>query len=490
MIKSRTHCIINIITIFFLINSFAFANVDENKVEQSVVLITNHQQHPDWQSPWKMMSTTTTSGSGFLIHNQWILTNAHVVSNSRLLIVNKFNMSQPFIADVFAVAHDSDLAVLKVRDPRFYENMEPLKFGNMPELRSNVRTYGYPAGGQKISRTEGVVSRFEFGNYVHPGVDAHLLVQTDSAINPGNSGGPVLQQNKVVGVAFQSNPSLNDVGYFIPVPLIQRFFNDIEDGQYDGVPEVGVQISDLLNPFHQKFLKMPEGTTGVLVDRVMPQSSAEGVIEEEDVLVSVDGHPIDWDGLVDYNGHRIVFFVWVEEKQVGEPLTFRIWRNQKFHDVVLHLKPPPYIHELRNSYDELPEYLIFGGLVFMPLNRNYIDTLGKNSPSLLYEHWYHEVENPKTRYEQVIILTRVLPAPVNSGYASLNNYVVSKVNDIDIQSMKHLQEVLDNLKGEEFYVFESQWTPLPVVIERKVAEEQGSQILKQYGILKGSHIMQ
>lgn len=79
-----------------------------------------------------------------------------------------------------------------------------------------VVTYGYPAGGEQISYTRGVVSRIELQNYVHIGNRSLLAVQTDAAINPGNSGGPVIQDDRVVGVAFQGVPGLENAGFFIP----------------------------------------------------------------------------------------------------------------------------------------------------------------------------------------------------------------------------------------------------------------------------------
>ena len=200
----------NLVKIFFMLIclcSFYYLNAHAkvSGIEHAVFRITNFQQRPDWQSPWKLKPTVRGQGSGFLIKNDFILTNAHVVSDSRMLLVNKISSSKPFLADVFAIAHDSDLALLKVRDPNFYLNLNPLKLGGIPKLRSRVRAYGYPMGGQELSRTEGVVSRIEFGTYVHSGIDSHLLVQTDSAINPGNSGGPITQSGKAIGVAFQSN---------------------------------------------------------------------------------------------------------------------------------------------------------------------------------------------------------------------------------------------------------------------------------------------
>ena len=44
------------------------------RVEQSVVRITNYQQTPDWQEPWRLSPTISNTGSGFLIEGGLILT--------------------------------------------------------------------------------------------------------------------------------------------------------------------------------------------------------------------------------------------------------------------------------------------------------------------------------------------------------------------------------------------------------------------------------
>ncbi len=453
------------------------------RVEQSVVRITNYQQTPDWQEPWRLSPTISNTGSGFLIEGGLILTNAHVVSDSRMLLVNKHSNPEPYIARVYAVAHDSDLALLEVQDPEFQNDLTPLPFGELPQLQSRVRAYGYPQGGQDLSRTEGVVSRIEFGTYVHPGIDAHLLVQTDSAINPGNSGGPVIQDGLVVGVAFQSNLRLNDVGYFIPTPLVRRFLKDIEDGHYDGVPEIGIQTTSLLNRHLRDYLELPEGQEGVIVERVLPGSSADGLLQPGDVLLEVGPRKLDLAGMVPYKGQIVDFFIESEEKQVGDPLPLKIWRSGTLKEVTLSLKPPPFSNELRNSYDRLPEYRIYGGLVFVVLSRNLIQAQKGFPPVLAYEHWFREAEQPGTRRQQVVVVSQVLPLPCNAGYAGLENYVVDEVNGVRITSLAHLDQVLQNLPEEErFLVLTSEWSPTPVILNRQEAEAQEPELFKRYGI--------
>ena len=151
------------------------------------------------------------------------MTNAHVVSWSKHILVQRYQDPQLYPAKIEFIGHDCDLAVLQVDDPAFFDGINPLHIGELPEVRSTVTTYGYPAGGQQISYTRGVISRIEMQRYSHIYNRSLLAVQTDAAINPGNSGGPALQDDRVVGVSFQGRPGLENAGFFIPPNIIATF---------------------------------------------------------------------------------------------------------------------------------------------------------------------------------------------------------------------------------------------------------------------------
>src|SRR5581483_8470554 len=128
-------------------------------------------------------------------------------------------------ATVQFIAHDCDLPLLNVSSPNFFKNMIPLQFGGIPALESTVSAYGFPIGGERMSITTGIVSRIDFNLYAHSSIDSHLAIQISAQINPGNSGGPVMQDGKVVGVAFRgySGDVAQGVAYMIPTPVIKRF---------------------------------------------------------------------------------------------------------------------------------------------------------------------------------------------------------------------------------------------------------------------------
>src|SRR5437868_9677126 len=285
-------------------------------IQKSLVRITATEVAPDYRAPWNAGMLGRGVGAGFVIEGNRIMTNAHVVSNSRYLTVERDGDPNKYPAKVLFVAHDCDLALITVDSPNFYKNMLALKLGGIPELESTVSAYGYPIGGERMSVTTGIVSRIDFQLYTHSSIDQHLAIQISAQINPGNSGGPVMQNTKVVGVALQvySGDVAQGVAYMIPTPVIQRFLTDIKDGHYDKYVDLGLTYSKLQNPAQRRYLGLQDDGRGVVVNTVIEAGSAGKVLKQGDVLLSIDDHPIGSDAFVELEGGRAEFQEIVERK--------------------------------------------------------------------------------------------------------------------------------------------------------------------------------
>src|SRR5438034_855914 len=297
-------------------------------VQKSLVRITATEVAPDYRAPWNAGMLGRGIGAGFVIEGNRIMTNAHVVSNSRYLTVERDGDPNKYQAKVLFVAHDCDLALITVDSPNFYKNMLALKFGGIPELESTVSAYGYPIGGERMSVTTGIVSRIDFQLYTHSSIDQHLAVQISAQINPGNSGGPVMQNGKVTGVAFQgySGDVAQGVAYMIPTPVINRFLKDVSNGHYDKYVDLALSYSKLQNPAQRKFLGLKDDDRGVLVNTVVEAGPSATVLRPGDVLLAIDGHPIASDGNVELDGERADFQEVVERKFKGDSVKLDIWR--------------------------------------------------------------------------------------------------------------------------------------------------------------------
>jgi S1-C subfamily serine protease len=459
---------------------------DEESLRKSVVRLVNFAQRGDWLSPWEVTRVDERSGSGFVVEGGAILTNAHVVGDSRLLLVFLDRDPTPHPAAVVHVAHDCDLAMVRPEDPAVLAQVPALPIGALPRLRSVVETFGYPAGGTQLSVTRGVVSRIDDQMYVHSGVDSHLAVQTDAAINPGNSGGPVIQEGRVVGVAFQAAGGLENVGYMIPTEVVRRFLKDIADGRYDGYPDLGIRTAGMENPAARRRAGMSDSESGVRVDGVDPGSSADGTIREGDIVLEVDGRPVANDGTVEDGELRIPFGLLADRRQAGEPVPLRVLRGGEriVHSVVLKVYPP--YRRQANQYDVLPRYYIYAGLVFVPLDIEVAKTFGedwiaKGDRPLLDALLNEPVRDPSQRLRERVVLLRALDHPVNGDVAWNRYQVVERVNGRAIDRLEDVIAAVES-NDQEFHVIELAHHRRLCVLDRKAADEANAAILKSYGV--------
>ena len=447
--------------------------------------------NPDYREPWNSGQPSSASGTGWLVGPNRFVTNAHVVSNGTRFVIRTTSDPEPHPARVIAVAHDCDLALIEAINPKDFEKLTPLALGEIPDLNTEVSVIGYPIGGERISVTRGVVSRIDFQPYSHTGVDSHLTVQVDAAINPGNSGGPVLQDGKVVGVAFQgySGRVAQNVGYMIPTPIVRRFLKDIEDGHYDHYVDFAINDFQIENPAQRKALGLPDDGVGVMVADVEPVGSAGDVLKGGDVLLKLDGNPVLSNGLMRVDGQLIDKNEVIERKFAGEKVKLDVLRDGKPMQIDMTLKRfDPYV-KLGEQFDERPQYVMYAGLVFQPMDRNLMDAHQLRDPvvSYVFDNYLEKklyVERP-----EVVILTQVLPDEVNSYLQGQAPGIIDEINGVKIKTMKDIKPALEK-QGEkpDYVVIKLYERGRPLVLKRSLVTEAQSRIMKNYRISEDSYL--
>ena len=459
-------------------------------VRKSVVRITTTSQDPDYKVPWNPGNIARGVGAGFIIGGPRIITNAHVISNARFITVERENDPKKYPAHVKFVGHDCDLAVLEVRDPDFYKGLKPLDIGGIPKLESSVSVYGYPIGGERLSVTRGVVSRVDFQVYSHSAVDSHLACQIDAAINPGNSGGPVLQEGKVVGVAFQgySGDVAQNVGYMIATPVLQHFLEDIEDGHYDKYVDLAISAIRLQNPAERRALGLTDDDTGMLVGSIVPSGTCDGVLKVGDVILALDDRAVASDGFIEIDGERVEMAEVVERKFKGDPLKLHILRDKKEMDVTASLKPAwPFLIQA-NTYDAKPRFVLFGGLLFQPLSRDFLEVYGIDDLRVRYFYDSFVDRAIFLEHPEVIVLSQILPDPINTYLEEFRNSIVSEVNGHQIKRLEDLAAAF--AEPSDYYVIKCIGDGRPIVLERAKVEAARQRIKTVYNVVSESNLDQ
>ncbi|MBN2160031.1 MAG: trypsin-like peptidase domain-containing protein [Spirochaetes bacterium] len=454
-------------------------------ISRGTVKIVRTSVRPDYNMPWRMKDQETTVGSGAIIAKGLILTNAHVVSDATYIQVKKENDPELYDAEILYIGHDCDLAILKAKDPKFYHDTLALEFGGIPALRSRVATYGYPMGGSRISITEGVTSRIEISEYSHCGSVSFLSIQTDAAINPGNSGGPVIQKNKIVGVAFQASANSDNIGYMIPVPVIRHFLEDVRDGRYEGFPTLGVFTETLENVSYRRYLGMRDGQTGILVSVVMPGGGADRHLMRGDVILSIDSQKIANDGTIPFMQGRIFYSYLIDLKQIGDMVSINVLRKGKTVTVRYPLGTYQFRISWFNEYETLPRYCMFGGLVFQPLSKEYLKTWDKwwynAERRLLYYYSYYIQDAVFPERKEFVTLTRVLPDPANAYISDVHDRVVDSINNVKITCLGDVVKAFRKPLGA-FHVIRIDGTSFPLVIKASEVEAANRRIMEKYNI--------
>ena len=156
-------------------------------------------------------------GSGVIIDNGIVLTNAHVVNQTEKLIVG-LQDGRKFSGKVLGQDMLTDLAVIKLKGKGPWPKAS---LGDSDDI--NVGDWAIAVGnpyGLENTVTLGIISNLN-RNVSQLGIyDKKIeLIQTDAAINPGNSGGPLLNsKGEVIGIntLIRSGPGAG-LSFAIPI---------------------------------------------------------------------------------------------------------------------------------------------------------------------------------------------------------------------------------------------------------------------------------
>ncbi|TWT91905.1 S1C family serine protease [Neorhodopirellula pilleata] len=245
----------------------------------------------------------------------WILTNNHVITDARRVVVQLPDETELAASDVYGDP-DSDVAVLRV------ETDLPLKTATLGdsdrmEIGDWVLAIGSPF---KLEATvsAGIISA---KNRTLGSIRRGRLFQTDAAINPGNSGGPLIDlDGDVIGIntaIATRNNGYQGIGFAIPTNQSRWIARELAQFERVRRAAMGIRLAEL-NPKVATKLKLP-AYLGVLVYQVISGSAADlAGLKNMDVILEFAGQRVQKPGALQEV---------VERQPVGSTQTIKIYRN-------------------------------------------------------------------------------------------------------------------------------------------------------------------
>jgi S1-C subfamily serine protease len=161
-------------------------------------------------------------GSGFVISQQHVLTNAHVVAGvTEALNVSPPGGGQSLAAHVVLYDPQRDLAVLYV--PGL--TAPPLKLAGPASNGTSAIVVGYPQNGpfQAVPARIGFSIKASGPNIYSTDTVDREIYPIKANVRAGNSGGPLLARDgRVYGVVFAASTAYSDIGYALTSSEVMR----------------------------------------------------------------------------------------------------------------------------------------------------------------------------------------------------------------------------------------------------------------------------
>lgn len=162
------------------------------------------------------------TGSGFVVAEDRVVTNAHVVAGVDDPIVHAPGRN-PAAGRVVWFDAENDLAVIATDGL----GVAPLGIAEPPAAEQDVAVAGYPFGGPLEIRPARVMASGPLTISVDDTTTSRDVVTLAADVDQGNSGGPVLTGDGLVGgVIFAKSQTVDNVGFAVPVGTLAPVAED------------------------------------------------------------------------------------------------------------------------------------------------------------------------------------------------------------------------------------------------------------------------
>ena len=460
------------------------ALVSRKLAESSILRVNSTNQAYDFFQPWLKKSPISRRGVGVLVQGGRVLVTAELVMNSNFVELEKATTAEKSSATVERVDYDCNLALLRPNDPAFLEGTKPLALEKSLRVGSEATVLQVETNGE-IAQTIGEITSISVGTYPLENLGLLLYkLRVPLQQRDGSFTLPAVSDGRLVGLVMRFDARSQSAD-LISTPVIRHFLESPAKARF---PRMGIAFSSLRDPQFRRFIGLTE-PGGVYVNEVSPHgSAAEAGIKKGDVILALDGRPIDQDGnYEDPNFGRVLFSHLTNTvAKSGTEVIFTLFRSGKLMKLPAKMQAPDRSHVVSEAQlaDQPPNYVVLGGLVFLELSRPYLQEWGNDwintAPKRLVYYDAFQNELPEGR-GKIVILDQVLPVSETLGYEAIRSLVVTQVNGRPVRSLVDVAEAAKKpLKG--FHKIEFEEDPKTIFLDAAAVEAHQKALIEQYSL--------
>jgi S1-C subfamily serine protease len=455
----------------------------------SVLRVNSTQQSWSPGQPWEKNPPSLRHALAAIVGPQQVLTTSELVADATFLEFETPDGNHLAQAKVIAVDYEANLALLgpvsESEGKLLFQHTTPLaiappsKIGDSVEILQ-IEDNGHPlitAGSlQSIDVTSNFLPGHEFLTY---------FVKASMQSAASSYSLPVLSSDTLAGI-LTSYDSDDQLCHVVPVEIIQHFLKGSALSPYPGFPSIGISITRTEDPSFREWLKLSPEQGGLYVRQVRKDgAAARAGIQVGDVILTVDGYPIDRRGYYEHPHYGRLFWGHLVRgsKSTGDTLALELLRDGKALRVSATLTREDVTARLIPAYqfDQAPNYLVKGGLIFQELSRTLLESFGENWRSRAPLNFLDALENPEKyegKVDRIIFLSAAIPTPATVGYENLRNLIVRKVNGQDVKDMQSLRSAFTK-NTSPLHSIEFDEENFTVYLDEAVSATVDAQLLKR-----------
>jgi hypothetical protein len=470
-------------------SGFAGAKAERSPWEDSIVTVEVTRRQYDFIQPWTQRNETYKKQGVVLGPNQ-ILTTADYLNDLSLARLQK-NGRGPWVGATLAwIDYHADLAVLTTTNAEFWRGLKTVSLADPAPTAGSLQIMRWRNG--NLENRKGEIARLAVRRSRLSFIE-HLTLEVDSEINGAGWSEAVTIGGKLAGLTTSQDGN-NCLA--IPAPFIKFAVQGATSNPRRQMGFFDFVWQKAENPATLAQLKLTGEPRGVIIIDKASGADKSGLLKPKDILLQIEGFKIDTDGnYTDPNyGQLLLENLSTRGKYAGDKVRLTLWRDGQQLEVAYPLPRAEYNVEMvpEEVFDQAPEYLVAGGLVFEPLSEPFLRSWGaewkRKAPFRLT---YFDQEKPSEERPARVLLTIVLPDPFNLGYQDYRFLPVDKVNGKIISRMPDLvaafQQPQNGYHHLEFGPGESVRT---MILEAASTEAATRRVMEKYGVPKEKVINQ
>lgn len=417
--------------------------------DTSILQIKVTVLYPNYIQPWRFKIPEIRQSTGIYIGENRVLVPAQAVYFYTNIEVKKPESLKVFTAELERMDADLGLALLKINDPSFQKDLKIVQFPSdlfLPGLGFVMESKDQRSLEEKKVR----LIRMDIESYASGYVELpYIEIQSEEKLD--GVGELIVDATSRIpqGILYQFKE--NGIGKIIPSFSIKHF---IEGKSF---PFKGFRYKPLVDSASRNYFGLKKDDLGVLVAEVYPGSSADGILQLEDVILEVSNFKIDPKGYFDHpkfgklNMSYLFHNTYESDSAHEKKIKLKIFRNKKPMSLEMDSKP---LNEWSiriphgNTRFQLPKYLMLAGIIFQELSEHYLTEHGNQwrnrvSKELLYLNDFYRIKR-NAKEGKVIFLSQVLPLSGNKAYHNAHQLILKSVNGHEIGSLEELRSVIND----------------------------------------------